>query len=822
MPLNLARLQKLKQRGDKITAQCPACLEAGADKKGQHLAIFADGRFACVAFQGDDAHAHEHRRRIFELAGLPASDAQPEAATDRLRAKPIALNWQACCERLLSDVAAQERLAAWRGWTKEFCHTLGVAGVIGLHERCVAFPVHDDSGSVKALHVFAWPGGSGTKAWYVNGGSNVPLLLGASSLQRDGDVSVCESQWDALSLLHAHGWQGETLDAPFVVTRGKAVHASLSSMLSGVKRVTLWPQNDAPKKDGTRPSETWLENIVKIVPAPVVSLLRVDMPDGAKDWNDVLRIHGPEETLRRVNEARSAARRAVHVTAPAASAEDLPAPEPLPSTLSPIAPFSDAWLPESLRGWISDIAERMQCPPEFPAVAAMVSLSAVAGRRFAIQPKEHDSSWFEHPHLWGMIVGRPSMMKSPAMQAAMGPMRRMEGDAFGVYRERERDRLAAELTAKLKRDALTSKAKKALGKGEEFDVSSLLDSRDGEMETLRRFIVNNASIEALGEVMKDNPNGVMLYQDELAGLLALMEKDGNADLRAFLLSAWNGKEGFTFDRIMRGMRRVEWCAISVLGGIQPGVVASRFREAQSEGQGDDGFMQRFSMMVWPDVSPDWRDVDRPPNRAREDEAFAVFQTMEGFTPAALQRFAPLNRDGVPVFRFAPNAQELFREWHAAHERRLRGDELPPALEAHLGKYRKLVPALAVLTHVAEWQGEGVSLAALQKALAWAACLETHAARAYGSRAVASAESARRLLKKIQSGTSKLDAEFTARDVKRKEWTGLGTPEEAKTACEMLAEYGWLLNREAGTTERGGRPTVLYRLNPRAQYGGMLV
>ena len=30
-------------------------------------------------------------------------------------------------------------------------------------------------------------------------------------------------------------------------------------------------------------------------------------------------------------------------------------------------------LPESLRAWVSDIAERMQCPPDFPAIGAMVS-----------------------------------------------------------------------------------------------------------------------------------------------------------------------------------------------------------------------------------------------------------------------------------------------------------------------------------------------------------------------------------------------------------------------------------------------------------------
>lgn len=828
MPLDLSKLKMVKTRPGKTIAQCPACAETGADKKGEHLAIFPGpgDPFDCIAFQGEDAQAREHRRRIHELAGLPTQDAPPDAPRTPLRAKPAPVDWQACCKRLLSDASALERLAEWRGWTQEFCHALASAGVPGLHEGRIAFPVRELDGTVTGLHVFAWPESTGAKAWYVNG-NNKPLLIGAQSLDGVREVNVCESQWDALSLLHARGWKGEPLEKPFVVTRGTSVNPSLAEALSGVGSVILWPQNDAPKNNGARPSEDWIARVCALLPASVVSASRADTPDGAKDWNDVLREHGQAETLRLATAARTTAREVhrepgakvavIHEPAPV---QVLPTPEPLPSALSPVASFNDAWLPESLRGWIADIAERMQCPPDFVAVAAMVSLSAVAGRRFAIQPKEHDTSWFEHPHVWGMNVGRPSLMKSPAMQTALRPLRLMESEAFRTHSENEKARKTAALKAKLQRDALASKAKKAFSKdkGDEFDVSSLLDGDECEADPLRRFIVNDASMEALGEVLRDNPNGTMLYQDELSGLLAMMEKEGNLPLRAFLLSAWAGKEGFTFDRIIRGMRRVEHCAVSVLGGIQPGVVASRFRDAQSGGSGDDGFMQRFSLLVWPDVSGDWENIDRAPDSQREAEALAVFQTMEAFSAADLQRHAPLNRDGIPVFHFAPDAQERFTEWRTTLEHRLRSDELPPAMEAHLGKYRKLVPALAVLTHVAEWQGGGVSLAALEKALSWVAYLETHAARAYGSRAVASAESARRLLKKLQDGSARLTPDFTARDVKRKGWSGMATTEEAKAACEMLSEYAWLLTRAAGTTDEGGRPTVLYRLNPRAGNG----
>jgi hypothetical protein len=499
-----------------------------------------------------------------------------------------------------------------------------------------------------------------------------------------------------------------------------------------------------------------------------------------------------------------------------ATGQDTPEPLPLAATLAPVQAFDLAWLPSSFRPWISDIAERMQCPPEFPAIAAMAALSSVAGRRFCIQPKAHDESYIEFPHLWAMLIGNPSLMKSPAMQAAMRPLRAMESEAYKAYESMERDRKAAEIAAKIKRGNLEKKAKKADAKGEGFDFASLIEE-DGESAPCRRFIVNDASIEALGEVLRDNLTGTLLYQDELAGLLALLEKDGNQSLRSFLLQAWSGKEGFTFDRIGRGRRRIEACAISIMGSIQPGVIAAHVRAANGHSEGADGFLQRFSLMVWPDVSPNWQDIDRPLDRKAEEEATGVFQAIESLTAEQLLKAGVQpGRDGIPTFHFAPDAQERFGEWRFAFEHRLRSGSMAPAFEAHLGKYRKLVPALAVLIHVAEWQTGPVTLSALERALAWADCLETHAARVFGSGIVAECDAARALLRKLRDGSAALPADFRARDVRRKGWAGLARPDDVEAACEMLAEHRWLIATPQPTTAQGGRPTSTYRLNPLAK------
>lgn len=73
MPLNRSLLKKIKHRGKKVTAQCPACAEASHDKKGEHLVIFPDGRFGCVAHPGD----RTHRRRIAQLIGEKTGARRP-------------------------------------------------------------------------------------------------------------------------------------------------------------------------------------------------------------------------------------------------------------------------------------------------------------------------------------------------------------------------------------------------------------------------------------------------------------------------------------------------------------------------------------------------------------------------------------------------------------------------------------------------------------------------------------------------------------------------------------------------------------------------
>jgi Protein of unknown function (DUF3987) len=84
--------------------------------------------------------------------------------------------------------------------------------------------------------------------------------------------------------------------------------------------------------------------------------------------------------------------------------EPWPEPEPF-GEIPPVMPFDPEFLPDAIAPWVMDIAERMQCPPDFVAVSAMVALGSALGRKVAVRPQRF-TDWYEVPNLWGLNVGR--------------------------------------------------------------------------------------------------------------------------------------------------------------------------------------------------------------------------------------------------------------------------------------------------------------------------------------------------------------------------------------------------------------------------------
>jgi putative DNA primase/helicase len=481
---------------------------------------------------------------------------------------------------------------------------------------------------------------------------------------------------------------------------------------------------------------------------------------------------------------------------------DWPEHEPILGTLPEVEKFDPELLPDALRAWVTDIAERLQIPVDFPAATAIVELAGAIGRRARIRPKRFDD-WEVTPNLWGGIVGRPGLMKSPCMKSILRPLRKIEAATVDVHKaaaeEYERELAAHEI----RKNAWKASATQAAKKGGSFD---LFEEEQPQRPPQERFIINDATIEKLHAILEENPQGVLYLRDELVGWLATLDSEGRERERPFFLEAWNGDGGYVIDRIGRGSVRVDSLCISLFGGLQPAKLQAYLLDAVSGGTNDDGLAQRLQVLVWPDTSPEWEDIDRLPNVQAEQAVDAVMEAIVKISPSEPLRF-----------RFDAEAQELFSAWRKELEVRLRKDNLSPAMESHLAKYRSLMPSLAVILHMADGDSRlEIPVLQAQRAADWCVYLESHARRAYACVASHSRMAAASLGEKLRAGA--LGARFTLREVYRNGWEGLDTPEATRTVIEQLEEGGWVRKVVAGSRGKGGRPSEQFDVNPAVFHG----
>jgi len=498
------------------------------------------------------------------------------------------------------------------------------------------------------------------------------------------------------------------------------------------------------------------------------------------------------------------------VAYPPTGADAWSEPQPLPESRPPVPAFNPTLLPEAIRPWVEDVSERIQCAPDYAAVGTMIALSSVIGRRVGICPKRHDD-WLVVPNLWGGVVGRPGIMKTPALAEAMRPLRRLEAEAAEEHKaamndyELETMQRDARMKALQQKLTAASKQKDSDTSSAMNDIRELKEAAEGG-PVCTRYETNDTTVEKLGELLSDNPNGLLVFRDELVGWLRNLDKQGHEGARSFFLEAWDGKSGFTYDRIGRGTVRMESACVSVLGGIQPGPLAQYVRDADKAGAGADGLLQRFQLLVYPDEPGTWRDVDRWPNSEARNNTFRHFWHLASMAPEEIH--ADMSGD-IPFIRFSDEAQEIFTEWRTQLETvKLRADE-PEIIESHLSKYRSLVPSLALICHLTDGGIGPVTDVAMLQAAAWADYLEAHARRIYSivmNDNAALCELARR----IQSGTV-VDG-FKPKNIYRNHWKHLDK-DSTQRAIEGLEALGWLLVDEVQT---GGRPTTRCFINPKVE------
>ncbi len=254
-------------------------------------------------------------------------------------------------------------------------------------------------------------------------------------------------------------------------------------------------------------------------------------------------------------------------------------------------------------------------------------------------------------------------MKSPLIAAATKPIKRIDEE---MYREFA--------SAKATYDDLDKDARKA-----------------AEPPRHTRLRLEDTTIEAAQEVLKDSPEGVLVMQDELSGFFGSMEKynsggRGAQKDRAFWLQAFNGGS-YTVNRVGRGASFIPNLSVTLLGGIQPELIRAVARDSH-----DDGLLQRiFPIVLRP--AKLGKDVPQP------DVARSYAALVERLT--ALRKPVRGGMAEVPL-QFSPAAQRVWEEVAARNfELATSWEAVNTKLAAHLGKYNGLFARLCLIWHCIE-------------------------------------------------------------------------------------------------------------------------
>jgi putative DNA primase/helicase len=161
-------------------------------------------------------------------------------------------------------------------------------------------------------------------------------------------------------------------------------------------------------------------------------------------------------------------------------------PQALLPELLPVEAFPMSALPDAFAAWVGDVSERMNCPPDFVAVPLLVGAASPVARHVGIRP-ERRTDWLERGNLWALIVGKPGMMKSPAMSQARAPLERLEARAADDFNAQAAQHQAEALAGKLRTEAGVKAARAALKDNGKADVLALLaGDEDAPAPTRRR------------------------------------------------------------------------------------------------------------------------------------------------------------------------------------------------------------------------------------------------------------------------------------------------------------------------------------------------
>lgn len=448
-------------------------------------------------------------------------------------------------------------------------------------------------------------------------------------------------------------------------------------------------------------------------------------------------------------------------------------------------PFPVEAFPQPLRDAARAYSRAVQVDPSLVCLPLLSALSACVGnsRRLVIK-----RGYSVPAVLWTGAIGKSGCGKTPARNAVLRPLWVRESALIRGHEaavERYKPLKAAHEAA------MKKWANKGGAAGEE-------PPQPPEAPACERLILQDATVEAVADRLRESPRGVLLERDELAGWFRSFNqyKGGKGSDAANWLSMYDAATVIV-DRKTgdRKVIHIPLAAVPIAGGIQPAILADALGREHFE----DGMAARFLFAWAPAVASPWTedDIDEESERALS----GVYSRL-----LALKCGTGRDREAVPVeIPLSPPAKRLWTAYHDEVARELPG--MSDDLAAVFSKLRASAARLALVLFLARTAGRdsgaAVDEASMESGVTLARWFGHEARRIYGL--LPALENTRQRLRVIE----RHGGWVTVREWQRAcRWE---TSEEAEADLRGMVEDGVLVAEVVPPGPNGGPSTTRYRM-----------
>ncbi|MEK6798934.1 MAG: YfjI family protein [Planctomycetota bacterium] len=465
-------------------------------------------------------------------------------------------------------------------------------------------------------------------------------------------------------------------------------------------------------------------------------------------------------------------------------------PEPLTERF---LPFPIKALPAPIDRFVRAVAEATGTDPSWAALAALAVIAGCVGNRAALILKH---GWVEPSVLWAALVGKSGSTKSVVLRLVTSPL----VELF----KRERDTFAEkvrEYTAESERYSVAmSKWKSAQRTGPPTDPPV-----QPQEPRQKRILVSDVTIEKLAALLGENPLGLLVVRDELAGLVNSFNRYAGgkgSDLQSWL--SMNDSGPLLVDRKSDGSTFVERASVSLLGTIQPFTLKHVFGSVEREA----GLLARVLLAYPPDRPAVWTESQLP------DDMVADWRELLAALQALVPALDDAGRPGPRLIVMASDAKAMFISWHDRHASEV-ADLSDDHLRAHWSKLKGVCPRIALLFSCTEAASgnnvSAISSDSIRRAIEVTEWLKAESARIYAGLGESDGDQDRRRLVEWIEGRG---GTVTVRDLTHGVWAFREDVLAAHRALDGLVRLGvgrWVYPRP-GT--KGGQPAERFELTRR--------